>query len=90
MIDFPNSHIFIAGGIIPEKADTLGVMNFTNALYARLKNIRDLGLNKPWHSNSVSMKELKTRLRTATNTGDMIEVGCIAMMIYNRKQNNAV
>lgn len=94
MTDFPTNHIFIGGDLVPEKADTLGVMNFSAALYTRLKDIRDmkevLDLEKHWHLDKVSMKKLKTRLRLAINTGDMVEVGCVAMMIYNRKQNNEV
>lgn len=84
---FPTNHIFIAGNISPEKADTLGVMNFSSALYLRLKFVRDMKTDKHWHSDRVSMKELKAKLREANNTGDMVEVGCIAMMIHNRKNN---
>lgn len=85
-LNFDKSFTPILGNMSPEKADTIGVINFSAALNIRLSEIRTNKDEKPWHHAITSNKNLRKRLKEAITEGDMIETGLISMMLYNKKK----
>lgn len=73
-----------------ERADELGVSRFSEAMSMKLEKKRQDGRGGWNYPDEVSIKTLRRMLKEHIDKGDMVDVGNIVMMIWNRQNPTGV